>query len=52
MTLSFHKVMFSAEEVLDLIEDVQLEHDDCPCDGVTALQIAFTDRAEQRSREG
>jgi len=50
MTLSFHKVMFSAHEVLDIIDDYVIEHGMCPCDGWDELENDFLNRAEERSR--
>lgn len=51
-TLSFHKVMFSADEVLDLIADIQEDHDIevCGCAGLEELEHAFIALAEERSR--
>lgn len=41
MTLSFHKVMFSAEEILDMAAD---------CESLEEFKVAFLDHAEARSR--
>jgi 3-methyladenine DNA glycosylase Tag len=41
MTLSFHKVDFDAQEVIDLAQD---------CDSLDEFTERFTDKAEQRSR--
>jgi hypothetical protein len=43
MTLSFHKVMFSAEEVLDILNDVEHNPED--------FEHRFVELAEDRSRE-
>ena len=50
VTLSFHKVMFDAQEVLDLIQEVGQEHENCDCDGLVSLETAFCEKAEERSR--
>lgn len=42
MTLSFHKVMFDAQEILDLVQDSETLLD---------FQEKFCGKAEERSRE-
>jgi hypothetical protein len=42
--------MFSAHEVLDIIDDYVIEHGMCPCDGWDELENDFLNRAEERSR--
>lgn len=52
MTLSFHKVNFSAQEVLDLMDEVEIEGDYSE-DELEALKDfgeIFTENAEERSR--
>ena len=55
-TLSFHKVMFSAQEVLDLLGEWSEEAGDyVGWEGSETgdhIFRKFTDAAEQRSREG
>jgi hypothetical protein len=48
VTLSFWKVMFSAQEVLDLIAEVRQDED---CGGLQELENRFAGLAESRSRE-
>ena len=50
MTLSFHKVKFDAEEVLDLIAEVRQWHNGCDCGGLADLEETFIQQAEERSR--
>ena len=42
MTLSFHKVMFSAEEVLDILQDCETDNEN--------FEDTFVALAEERSR--
>ncbi len=46
MTLNFYKVMFSAQEVLDLVAEVRDEPEPC----LALFEEQFAGRAEERSR--
>ena len=50
MTLSFHKVNFTAQEILDLIDEHIGGHDGCDCSGLSDLEDDVLMMAEERSR--
>ena len=50
MTRSFHKVMFSAQEVLDLVSDCMSENVE-HLTGLEHFENEFLELAEKRSRE-